>query len=223
MKLKSLISTAALFAVVQGVAHATTITLDFTSLPSAQGWTYFSSGAAETDVFSVAGGVLSMNGTLTNAAYYKIEGAVDPALPFSLTARARVLSGGQALAFHVSTDTLFAGIDLSPTTIIDETNGAFLASLDNTIFHDYRIEGAFGTGYQLFVDNTLLASGSFRAYPVNMLAFGDSGSYGSGRAEITALSFQQSAPIPEPATLLLLMAGLGVMFIRFDSRVSGNA
>jgi hypothetical protein len=61
MKLKSLISAAALFAVVQGEAHATTITLDFTSLPSAQGWTYFSpSGAAETDVFSVAGGVLSM-------------------------------------------------------------------------------------------------------------------------------------------------------------------
>lgn len=39
-----------LLAAVQGQAQATTITLDFTSLPSAQGWTYFSSGAAETDV-----------------------------------------------------------------------------------------------------------------------------------------------------------------------------
>lgn len=161
-----------------------------------------------------------MNGTLTNAAYYKIEGAVDPALPFSLTARARVTSGGQALAFYVATNTLFAGINLSTTTIIDETKGALLASLDNTVFHDYRIAGTFGAGYQLFVDNTLLASGSFGAYPINMLAFGDSGSFGGGQAEITELSFQQTS-VPEPATLFLLLSGVGSLGTRFGGRARG--
>lgn len=214
MKLRSLISAVAMFAVIQGEARATTIALDFTSLPSAQGWTYFTSGAAETDVFSVAGGVLSMNGNLTTTAYYKLDGVVDPALPFSLATRARVWSGGQALAFYVAAAGQFIGINLSPSTIIDETSGAFLASLDNTIFHDYRMDGAFGSGYQLFIDNVPVASGSFRAYGPNTLIVGDSGSFGSGQAEISAFSFHQSALIPEPATSLLFLAGLGALSAR---------
>ncbi|WP_291997084.1 PEP-CTERM sorting domain-containing protein [Candidatus Accumulibacter sp. ACC012] len=155
-----------------------------------------------------------MNGTLTNAAYYKLEGVVDPSLPFSLSARARVLSGGQALAFYAATSAQFAAINLSPTAILDETNAATLATLDNTTFHDYRLEGAFGSGYQLFVDNALIGSGSIGAYPVNLLLLGDSGSFGGGRAEISAFSFHQSALIPEPATLLLVLSGLGVLSSR---------
>jgi hypothetical protein len=205
---KSVLTAVLLFASFQ--ASATAISLDFNSLPSAQGWMYVTSGAPETDVFSVAGGVLSMNGTLTNAAYYKLDGVVDPALPFSLAARARVSSGGQALAFYVAAAGQFIGINLSPATIIDETNGAFLASLDNTTFHDYRMDGAFGTGYQLFIDNVPVASGAFRAYGPNLLILGDSGSFGGGRAEITAFSFQQTQ-VPEPATLFLVLSGIGIL------------
>jgi len=202
------------FLLAGGQAAATTISLDFSTLPTAQGWTYFTSGAAESDVFSVSGGVLSMNGTLTNAAYYKLEGVVDPLLPFIISARARVLSGGQTLAFYAATSSEFAAINLSPTRIIDETSAATLATIDNTTFHDYRLEGAFGSGYQLFVDNTLIAAGAVGAYPVNLLLLGDSGSFGGGRAEISAYSFQQSALIPEPATLILVLSGLGVLSSR---------
>jgi hypothetical protein len=95
-------------------------TVDFISLPSAQGWTYFSSGAAESDVFSLTEGVLSMNATLTNAAYYTMGNIVDPLLPFDLTATARVFSGGQALAFYVLGAGQSAAINIAPTRIIDE-------------------------------------------------------------------------------------------------------
>ena len=216
MKFKGQLCVAAVLAVAQAQSYAVDINLDLTSLPSAQGWTYFSSGAAESDVFSVAGGVLSMNGTLTNAAYYKLEGIVNLTLPFTLTATARVVSGGQTLAFYIATATQFAGINLSPTTIIDETNGTFLASLDTTTFHNYKLEGSFTTGVNLYIDDVFITSTSSAAYPINMVAFGDSGGFGNGRAEITALSFQQ--PIPEPATYMLLMCGLSALIVRFGTR-----
>lgn len=225
MKLKSLISAAAIFAIVQAPSYATTITLDFSSLPSAQGWTFFTDGAnSESDLFSAIGGVLSMDSTPSlTAAYYKLEGVVDPTLPFILTATARVLSGDRALAFYVSTDTWLARFNLSPGSIIDETNGNVLALVDNTTFHTYRMEGDFLTNYRLFVDNIQVGIGSIGTNDNNLLLLGDSGGHGAGIAEISAYSFQQPAPIPEPTTLILLMSGLGVMFIRFGSRVSGNA
>lgn len=212
MKLRSQLCIAAVLATSQVQSYAVDISLDFTSLPSAQGWTYVSSGAAESDVFSVAGGVLSMNGTLTNAAYYKLEGIVNPALPFTFSATARVVSGGQTLAFDVATGSQIAGINLSPTTIIDETSGAFLASLDTTTFHNYRLAGSFTTGVKLYVDDIFITSTALVAYPINFITFGDSGSFGSGRAEIIALSFQQA--IPEPATYMFLLLGLGVLILQ---------
>jgi hypothetical protein len=111
-------------------AAATTISLDFSTLPSAQGWTYFSDGALEADVFSVSGGVLSMNSPLTKAAYYRIDGVVDPALPFTLTTRARALSALSAswgvLSYYVGTPTQVAAFSISPTKIIDESDGSLL-------------------------------------------------------------------------------------------------
>jgi hypothetical protein len=102
-------------------AAATTISLDFSTLPSAQGWTYFSDGALEADVFSVSGGVLSMNSPLTKAAYYRIDGVVDPALPFTLTTRARALSALSAswgvLSYYVGTPTQVAAFNVKEPSL----------------------------------------------------------------------------------------------------------
>lgn len=138
-------------------AAATTISLDFSTLPSAQGWTYFSDGALEADVFSVSGGVLSMNSPLTKAAYYRIDGVVDPALPFTLTTRARALSALSAswgvLSYYVGTPTQVAAFSISPTKIIDESDGSLLASFDNSTFHDFRRKELLGvaTNYTLMI------------------------------------------------------------------------
>jgi len=119
---KSVLAAVLLVASLQ--ASATAISLDFNSLPSAQGWTYFTDGTTpEANVFSIAGGVLSMDSTPSlTAAYYKLENVVDPNLRFVLTTRARVLSGDRALAFYVSTNGPLARFNISPGAIIDETN-----------------------------------------------------------------------------------------------------
>lgn len=153
-----------------------------------------------------------MDATLTNAAYYQMENIVDPLLSFDLTATARVPSGGQALAFYVIAAGQSAAINIAPTQIIDEATGSALITLDNTVFHNYRMTGTFGTGFQLFVDGVSVASGSFLADSRNLVIFGDSGGFGSGFAEITALSFQQPVPLP-PALWLLgpALGGLGML------------
>ena len=150
-----------------------------------------------------------MDSTCCNAAYYRLEDIVDPTTPFSLTATARVLPGsGQTLAFYVAAAGEYAAINISPTAILDETNAAILINQDNTIFHEYRMVGSFGTEYQLFVDGVAVAVGSFAAYGPNLLAIGDSGGFGSGQAEVTSFSFLQPPPVAEPSSVILLTGGL---------------
>ena len=79
------------------------IALDFRSLPSAQGWTYFALNniVPETSVFSVSNGILIQDSlviglTAQGSNRYDLAGVVDPLLPFTLSVTARVLreSGG---------------------------------------------------------------------------------------------------------------------------------
>jgi hypothetical protein len=70
------------------------VTLDFGSLPSAQGWTYASS-PPENNIFSLSGGVLTQNslGIGGESAYYSLGGVFDSSPLFSLSFRARLLEG----------------------------------------------------------------------------------------------------------------------------------
>lgn len=175
-------------------------TLRFDVLPSAQGWQYFSDGAsppAETTVFTLRDSVLKMDSTPSlTAAYYYLPNVVDPSQPFKISVRARALSGVRPLGFYVSTVGALARFNLSPGAIYDETTGQVIAAVDTSIFHTYRMEGDFRTGYSMYVDDVLVGNGVIGTNNVNALLLGDTGSHGVGIAELTSYSFSQGASIP---------------------------
>jgi hypothetical protein len=178
------------------------ITLDFNTLPSAQGWTYLTSGGAETSIFSVSGGVLTQNtlaGPFTGEGYQQFD-VVDPSLPFTISIRARVLaesgnftsnSFGFCFGGLTGPESFVAGIG---TGRIEDVFGNVLSTtIDNTQFHDYRLEATPGVGYEFFVDDALLATGPPRPRtpPQNILLFGDCTAGAGAHAEMTAYTFSQ--------------------------------
>ena len=180
-----------------------TITLDFNSLPSAQGWIYTTgnSGIFETNVFSVDGSKLHMDtmGIGFTGVAYKLYNVVDPQLPFTLSVRARVTayeqSGSNPYGFDLSvfTGTQQFEIGISPNRIMGGAGPQlFSTTIDVTQFHDYRIEGTPGGSFELFVDNVSLGT----AFPdtVNIagaLYFGDGTAGANARVDIANYSFAQ--------------------------------
>ena len=125
-----------------------TISLKFDSLPSAQGWTYSTSGPAEssfgvgqtTPIFSVDGTTLHQNTIGTGLGpggtafeYYIRFGAVDPTKPFVIQFRARVTqsekldSNGFAVAAWTGAEGYPFFLD---TSSIDSPSGNTIAHLD---------------------------------------------------------------------------------------------
>jgi hypothetical protein len=184
------------------------ITLDFNSLPSAQGWTYQTedSSVAEADVFSVSNGILHQNtlgkGGLT--ARYTLPNVVDAYRPFTLSVRARVLEhegddlNPWSFDLIVMTGAESFEVGISPTVIRSTTGTFFSTTIDNTQFHDYRMEGIPGVSLRFFVDNVLV--GSDVPYPFvypNQLWLSDSTQGSNARAEIASYSFVQP-PLNSP-------------------------
>lgn len=222
----------AVFAIRPPVLAANPATLGFTSLPSAQGWIYFSDGAPETSIFSLSNGVLVQN-TLAGPATverYKLGGVLDPSLPFTIAIRARVLadsgfcpSNPFGFAFSATVEEEIYSIGLSTNRIQDVLGNDLSTTADNTVFHDYRLEVTPGVGYVLFVDGTLLGSGPPRIIPQpdpdgflpNHLAFGDSTRCQGALAEVASYRFTQVKkvridikPGSEPNSINLGAAGV---------------
>src|SRR5262249_41970745 len=143
-----------------------TITLNFNSLPSAQGWTYLSgfppNSPLETNVYSFDGTKLTQNtmGIGDNFGNYVIYNGVDPTKPCTINVRRRVLQSelldqGAAFAFDVVafTGSEVFGFGLNTTTIRAPLGTQQLASIDATQFHDYRIEANPGVNVSIYVDN----------------------------------------------------------------------
>ena len=142
-------------------AAAASVALDFHSLPSAQGWVYFSEGppVPESSVFSVDGsGTLTMNSSVTNAAYYSLKGALDPSLSFQLVSTARSLSGDTALAFYVMAAGKGAAVHLAPDSITVLANGNWLTvpGVDNTNFSEFKLVGSFSGNFSFYKDGSLI-------------------------------------------------------------------
>lgn len=205
-------------------AHAQTTTLNFNSLPSAQGWTYFSdAGVAESSIFSVSGGVLRQNSINFpgRGHEYDLTNVVVPNVPFLLDLRARVIQesavSGIDWGFGVLVDIGTQGFELGIGTTKLYTQGTgsgrVLASgLDNTVFHDYRIEGTLGVGgsFNVFVDNVLVGS-DLPLSPftgVNELALGDLTGDATAQAEVTRYVFTQA--VPEPSAYFLISLTVAV-------------
>jgi hypothetical protein len=205
----------ALLVTAKTVVLAASLTLDFGSLPSAQGWTYRTDGPSESDAFSVDGTKLILHTVGTGAfnTGYQIAGVVDPSLPFTISMRARVLQTEvlntdfpvSTLAVLASTGADVYGIGLNTTLIHAPLFSGQIYPIDARQFHDYRIEANPGADARIFVDDVLFATGAPLSFPnPNVMTLINSASE-KGYAEMTAFSFLQ--PIPEPETWRLMVLG----------------
>jgi hypothetical protein len=152
----------------------------------------------------VSGGVLTQNTLPGPYSFetYNLFNLVDPALPFTISVRARVLSesGGWptnswGFMFTGRTVDETFGIGLGTNRIEDNQGTVLSTTIDNTSFHDYRLEVMPGVGYSFYVDDVWIADGPPRTAGSpfeNLIAFGD-GTRGTGaHAEITAFTFDQA-------------------------------
>jgi len=198
-----------------------------TSLPSAQGWNYQSSGLDEAEVFTIIDGVLVMDtmgsgfGESTRALYQR-----DVAYPGTQSAvfrvRARVTDhqdGGlsQYRGFGIGGHTpglswlyLF-GLDESAIHV----NRTLLRTLDTSVWHDYTVitEGqAPDSRSTLLVDGEVIvvAAGEADGIVFNEFVLGDLASHANARAEISEMEITvfAGAPVAVEATSLSAVKAL---------------
>ena len=200
-------------------AGATTISLEFDSLPSAQGWTpSFSSWVTEAENMSADGTTLTMNTMgegFNTGAYYHIDDdggdIINSYQPYSLSMTARIVRSEETYG------NMKSGFEM--IGYVNDLVASISLDISSTDFHTYRIEADPGAaGFDFFIDNVLIDSGiSYWSSPYhhpNYLAFGDTCPNKNFEAEITSVEFSQGAPVPLPTTILLLGSGL-VGFVGF--------
>src|SRR5207249_538363 len=94
---------------------------------------------------------------------YILPNVVDSHLPFTVSVRARVVDhegGLNPWSFDIVVETGAESFEvgISPT-VIRSTRGTFFSTtIDNTQFHNYRMEGIPGVGMRFFVDDVLVGS-----------------------------------------------------------------
>jgi len=208
-------------------SFATTIILDFSSLPSDEGWSYASLGnnVAETDIFSIDNGIMNQN-TL-NVGFsgqgdnrYELTDIIDPHLSYSITVIAKMNqdfgdpNNDFGFGWASFTGSELYGIGLSTDGIMDIHHNIISNSIDTTLYHTYLLYVNPGIGYDLFVDNEFIGSGLPRYYDYNnMLTFGDQTGGRNANVDIDYYEFRQETPVPEPSTILLLSLGLSSIII----------
>lgn len=227
--------------------HAQTITsLDFNTLPSAQGWTYMTGHSStpdltptvpEASIFSVANGVLQQNtlGQGSLEAVYALQNYANFTESFTVFVRARVLAQdngsdpyGLEIGFH--SDTWGTGFGVG-TGIIKDFTGAILSNgIDTSVFHDYKFVGNPDDSYTFYIDGMLTATGNgvlYSSLPYTVadsdkqiIYFGDGTPSGSNaRADIANYTFTQgSAAVPEPATIWLFGSVLPIFLATSERR-----
>ena len=148
-------------------SQPTIITLDFDTLPSAQGWAYQGNDLnmapvpfPETEATSVDGTKMTLDtfGEGLVGAFYSILNVV-PVIPFSLLLRARVLQDENENGFLFQART---GVELYRISL--DTNSVRAASnpvvpIDGTVFHDFRMDITPGVGFTLLVDGQPVDAG----------------------------------------------------------------
>jgi hypothetical protein len=202
------------------VAHAASADFPvlFSSLPSTQGWSYFSNGVAapETPTWTLGAGVLGYNtmAYLTNTSgtgttsYYRIAGIISGTEPIILEMRGRILQhehdgsafigGGFSLGFGTGAVGWTMGI--LPTQI-RTINNVVIATVDNTQFHDYRLEWSPGPTLKFYLDNVLISTNnSGFSGSINQVFFGDGTGAANAQAQITYFRFRQGTAVTSSAS-----------------------
>ncbi len=197
--------------------HAASVTVDFNSLPTAQGWSY-NGNVPQANIFSVGGGVLTQNsiGAGTGFGYFQMLGITDNTSPFSLSFRGRVLQeqfGTTLNAYGFGVQLNFASqafiIGLGANRIVSSTtsgNTVVSTSIDTSQFHNYLFTGNLAThAWALSVDGAPVGTGQASiGMTDNTLYFGDLTTGPNTRGDWTQLSFTQ---VPEPSTLAFAAIG----------------
>lgn len=217
------------------------LTLSMSSLPSAQGWTFYpgTGSLTESQVFSVAGGLLHQDSTGggSDAYAYNYFGAAEES-PFSLYFRASLTGeefsfqyflnhnlDGFGAAVLLPDQSYEVGLGSNGIGLLDQTqtdntkvitaadlSGAGISLAD---FHDYLLVGDPGSGtWQFYIDGTSWASGfAGIGFGVNWVTLGDETTGPNAVGDYAAFSY---VPTPEPATIML--AGAGLACLRFARR-----
>jgi hypothetical protein len=203
---------ATLVATGSALAAPQDIPLYFTSLPSAQGFTYSPvgshAGAVEANIFSVSSNRLIQNsmgqghGVSGGGILYVIPGIMTTTEPKKLLVTARCLQvegsgagalGQQGFAFGFNTGSVQYDISLTPTAIYTLGPGGSVlvaGTYDNTQFHDYILEFVPPGTFKIYRDGALLHTGtSGFAFASNRLFFGDGTGGANAHAEILAFRF----------------------------------
>ncbi|HVY60019.1 MAG TPA: hypothetical protein VHF22_00125 [Planctomycetota bacterium] len=213
-------------------APARAVTLGFGSLPSAQGWAYDATGntRTETQIFSLGTGKLTQNSIGVGYAAggdnrYVLGGAVrDGGGTFELDVTASVL---QSEKVNSNPNDFGFGFGLFAVDPLDGTKVEDIAiglSATEASFVDGTVLGAASGSnawalrgdlaahtWTLSKNGVLFASGSARLLDASTVPlasreaiyFGDLTGGANAKADITALSFSQVSPVPEPGALAL--------------------
>ena len=198
------------------VSGQTNLTLNFNSLPSAQGWNYFgvigSSSPIETNIYQVDGTKLIQNttGIGVNAGGYTLSNSFNPNLPFTITATLRVTNNEDVsespppsvfsiLARSNVTNSFGFSLDTNMLAVVSSPPAQI--QIDATQFHNYRVEATPGVGQKIYVDNVLVISTNFDmdstlspylSIPYPYLLIGNDSGYEHGYAELSSFNFSQS-------------------------------
>ena len=222
MKLERIqLSIAALILMFATEAHAVNLTLNFSSLPSAQGWELVNNtGDNEANLFSIDGTSLTQNTIGTGSsgwAYYQMSNILDTTKTYSFDVRVRILgeefTSPGAFSFTATAPGWYSRVSLGVNNIsIEDAGGEVQFAYDNSAFHDYRLVVSPSMSYDFFIDGTLKHSGvvTLAALP-NRVYFGVPSSGVNGHAEISKFTFQQPVPAPEPSSTLMMLLGLGLL------------
>lgn len=207
------------------------------SLPAAQGWLTSATGGAAPGTQTLSSGRLVIDTTGSGVVAFgnarlspvALDATAGYAVDFSL----QVLAESHASANRAGFSLLLVGSDPAQSvalsfwqgrvwvpTVDASTADRFVqgagASFDTTAaFTDYRLR-VQGGRYSLNAGGQALFSGTLQDYRSggvpytvpNLVFFGDDSSRGSAQVALGAISI---SPVPEPASALLLLAGLGVV------------
>jgi hypothetical protein len=226
------LSSALVIALASAEANAA-ITLDFNTLPSAQGWSYLgvnTSAPNENSVFSVSGGVLTQN-TIGVASYapssnrYNLFDALTPGLDYTLEVRAQLF---QEQYYDANNHWAFGagffdgtghayGLSLGDAGV--KTNWGYYTGINTHEAHTYRLvsDASAGTA-ELWIDGRFISSGSVSNYgsctqlgsDCNSVWLGDGTSGPNANGQYYSFSMT-AAPVPEADTYVLMLVGFGLV------------
>lgn len=177
------------------------LALEFSSLPSSQGWAYTTNGSAqESAVFSTDGSYLRQDSTAIGQVYahYTSNDRVDPTRPFVVHVRARILQSAadtgwpSGFGFGVNGGGSSFQVWIGNSQIWDSTLQPLDVPLDSE-FHTFRLEGSLAPNahYSLLVDGTLVGEGSPVGDSGNYLWLGDGSSHGDAQVDVAEYCYSQ--------------------------------